>query len=56
MGSNFYPNGARRPAVLPKYLVVVPSGAYGFDDAAAALELARQLTANGRPATAMMAE
>lgn len=43
----FYPNGAPAPANMPKYLVIVPSGAYGYDNPDAALEAARQLKANG---------
>lgn len=50
----FYPNDAPTPARLPKYLVVVATGAYGFDRPEDALDAARQLTTNGRPARAMM--
>lgn len=43
----FYPNGAKAPAVLPNYMIVVDNGAWAFNYVEDCWSMARQFRANG---------
>jgi hypothetical protein len=47
MVGQFYPNGAKAPKNMPKYLIVVDNGAYAFNYVEDCWATAKQFRANG---------